>query len=170
MPLGAGLAFQEGIAADEIIVFGLEGNGETDSRFERVGLIAELVPGEDQPCFNAEHVKGFQTQRGEPLGATSLPDSVPHLRGVVWMAEDLEPQLTGVASAGQDDRNTLRSADPCHREAEPSQFSYRGLVGAGPDDVAEDLPAQRTLDLQVVELVGGVPDPGPQSTFLGLLT
>ena len=60
------------------------------------------------------------------------------------------------------------AADAGDGEPEPSQLVHHGLVGPGPDDLGEDAAAVRPLDLEVVELVGGVLHPGPQAPLLGL--
>ena len=85
------------------------------------------------------------------------------------MAEDLVSEFAGVAGAGNEQGYAVVVADAGDGEAEPSEFADVGLVRACPDDLFEDLAAVGALDLQVVELVGGVLDPGPQAAFLCLL-
>ena len=163
-----GLAFDQGIAADEVVLFGLDWHGEADARLEGVGLVGELGAGEDEAGLDPEQVECLEPHRDHAPGAARLEDGVPDCRGVVGVAEHLEAQFARVAGARHHQGNALVVADASHGEAEPAQLLDGRLVGAGPDDLAEDLAAERALYLDVVELVGGVPDEGVEAAFLGL--
>ena len=158
----------QGIATDEVVLLGLEWNREADAGLEGVRLVAELGTGVDQSGLHAQHVQGLESERREALRFAGLQDGVPYLRRPRRVAEDLEAQLARVAGARHDDRDAVRMADPGDREAEPAQFLDRCLVGSGPDHLREDLPAERSLDLHVVELVGGVADPCVEAELLRL--
>ena len=76
LPLRACLPADQRIAADEIVVLRLERHGKADAGLERVGLVAELVIGEDQPRFDAQHVERLQAERDEAMRLAGLPDRV----------------------------------------------------------------------------------------------
>src|SRR6516225_574185 len=61
--LGRGLAPLQRGPADEVVFLALQRHGEPDAGLERIHLVAELVPGEDQARLDAQYVEGVQPQR-----------------------------------------------------------------------------------------------------------
>ncbi len=57
LPPRVGLTIGQRRAADEVVVLRLQRDGETDTGLERIGLVGELVVGEDQPGLDSEHVE-----------------------------------------------------------------------------------------------------------------
>ena len=82
------------------------------------------------------------------------PDRVPHRRTVGGMAPDLVAQLAGVSRARDHDRNPVVRPDAPDREAEPLEILERSLRRRRPHDLLQELTAGRSLDGDVVELLG----------------
>ena len=108
-PLRMLLPPQQRLAADEVLVLRVERHGEADAGLERIGLVAELVAGEDQAGLDAHHVERFEAERHQPVRLARLPDGVEHGERVLRMAEDLVAELAGIAGARDDDRRRRRS-------------------------------------------------------------
>ena len=162
-------ALQEGVTADEVVLLGLERHGEADPGLVGVGLVAELVPGEDEAGLDAQHVERGQPHGHQAVGGAGLEDGVPHRGCVRGVAEHFEAELAGVAGARHHQRDPVVVADTGDGEPEPSQLRDRRLVGTGPDHLLQDLSAVGPLDLEVVELLGGAAHPCLQPQALGLL-
>ena len=56
------LAFEQSVAADEVLVVG-KSHGESDPGLERVDLVVELVAGEDQSRLDAQDVERLEPER-----------------------------------------------------------------------------------------------------------
>ena len=54
------LARLQGRTADEVVLLGLQRDREPDPGLERVDLVAEFIPGEDQARLDPENVQGVQ--------------------------------------------------------------------------------------------------------------
>jgi hypothetical protein len=90
---------QQCLAADEILVLALEWHGETDAGFERIGLIAKFVTGEDETRLDTHHVQRLQAERHQSMRLASLPDGIEYRKRILRMAEDFVAELAGIARA-----------------------------------------------------------------------
>src|SRR5215470_10993468 len=114
-------------AADEVVLLSLQRDREPDPGLERVDLVAEFIPGEDQARLDSEHVQCVQAQRGQPMTRTRLPYRVPQRERVLRMTPQFVAELTGVPGARDEQRQPLRSAEPPDREPEPAEIGKGGL-------------------------------------------
>ena len=160
------LALDERVLADEVLV-DVECHGEADAGLERVDLVVELVAGEDQARLDAEHVKRVEPERDQALRRARRHHRVPHGLAVVGVAEDLVAELAAVAGARDDERDAVVGADPADEEAEPLELLELRLGRGRPDELLQDLAAQRPLDRDVVQLVGRRLDPHAQAALVG---
>ena len=96
---GVLFAADQGLASDEIIGLGLQGHGEADARFERVGLVGEIIARKDQPGLDAHHIKGGKAHGLQPQIAAIGPDGIIDRVAILGVAEDFKAQLTGIAGA-----------------------------------------------------------------------
>ena len=98
-----------------------------------------------------------------------LPDRVKDLDRVAWMAEHLVSQFAGIARTAQHHGLALHIAQTGHGKTEHAQF-FDGRHGGGSiENLFQDIAAQRTLDGDVVQLIGGRPHPGIQTQLARLL-
>src|SRR5437762_3527673 len=79
-PLRGGLAPQQRVPTAEVVLLGLQRDGEPDAGLERVDLVAELVAGEDQAGFDPQDVQGIEAEGGQPVWRARLPGHVPERR------------------------------------------------------------------------------------------
>ena len=98
------LAPDQRVAPDEIVGLGLERHGEADARLEWVGLIREVIAGEDQSGLDPNHIEGGQAHRRQSVCRSLGPDRVEDLARVPGVAPDLVAQLARVAGPRQHDR------------------------------------------------------------------
>ena len=70
----------QGLAADEILVLGLQATVKADAGLERIGLVVELVVGEDQAGLDPHHVQCFQAEGRDAVRLAGLPRSRPTRR------------------------------------------------------------------------------------------
>src|SRR5262245_9591863 len=165
--LWVGFPPHERLATEKILALRGERYGEADPGLERVGLVAEFVPGEDEARLDAQHVERVEPKRPQPLRLTYLPDGVEHGERILWMAEDFIAEFTGISSAGHYHRCAVESADAADSEAEPPELIHGGLRRRRPDHLPQNVTALRSLQRDVVQLIGGRAHPGLQSEFLG---
>ena len=135
---------------------------EADPGLERVDLVVELVAREDQAGLDAQHVERVEAERDQALRRARRHDRVPDRLAVVGVAEDLVAELAAVAGARDDDRDAVVGPDPADEEAEPLELLELRLGRRRPDELLEDLAAQRALDGDVVQLVRRRLDPHAQ--------
>ena len=151
---GMFLAPDQRLAPDEIVRLGLERHGKADPGLERVGLVAEIIAGKDQPSLDPHHVQRLQPHRADAMGLTRLPHRVEHRARMFGMAEDLVSQLAGIAGAADHHRHALIVADPGGGKAEPAELFELGLMRRGPDHLFQQFAAFGPLHGDIVLHVG----------------
>ena len=95
--LGVGFSFGQRIAPNKVIFFCFEWHGEADSGFEGIGLITELVAGEDQAGLDTYHVERLQAERRQAVRLASFPHRIPHRGRIRGVTEDFKAQFPGIA-------------------------------------------------------------------------
>jgi len=146
-PLRVGLAFYQCLLADKVIVLGFQWYREWDPCFIRISLIAEFVTSKDEPRFNAQHVQRFQAEWNDVERFSGLPDGVPDTGPVIGMAKHFIAKFPGVACARNNDRYAIGVANSGDGKAKPAKLFHGRLVRPGPDDLAKQCAAFRSLDL-----------------------
>src|SRR5207248_8333890 len=136
---------QRGLAG-EVVLLGLQRDGEPDAGLERVDLVTELVAGEDQAGFDPQDVQGIEAEGGQPVRRARLPDHVPERGRVGGVTPELVAELAGVAGPGDDQRQAFGSADPPDRELEPAEAAELRLGWRRPYQLPEQVTRLRALD------------------------
>src|SRR5262249_45365044 len=95
-----------------------------------------------------------------------LPNCIEYGECILRMAEDLVAEFAGIACARHHHRGALKAADAPDGEAEPAELINGRLRRRRPDHLRQDVAALRSLQRDVVELIGGRAPPALQPELL----
>ena len=154
---------------DKIVLRAFERDRKTDARFKRVGLVAKLSAGKNQPRLNPQHIQRRQPQRRQPMRLARLPHRAKNVFRVFRVAKNLVPQFAGIPGAADHASGAVKPAQARDGKPKPPKFVHRRLLRRRPKNLAQNIARARPLHSDVAQLRGRIAHPRVQIFFMRLL-